>query len=97
MTLYTTNSGVGQNITVLLCLGLAVVHIGGWHFKSPLDIEAQQQEFKFSLDELKAQEEKMTQTVKQLEEIIRRQGKLCSQFETKQFKVSINSSSYNSK
>jgi len=85
----TTNSGI--NVTVLLsvlCLGLAVMFVGGWYFQS-------------SLLELKAQQQETVQIVKQFKEKIRKQSKLInellSQLEMRQFKVSINSSNYNSK
>ena len=54
-----------------------------------------------SLVELKAQQQETAQIVQQLKEKVRRQSKqineLRSQLEMRQFEVSINSSSYNSK
>ena len=69
------------NITLLLsviCLGLAMMFVGGWYFQS-------------SLVELQAQQQETTQTVQQLKEKVRKQSKqlnkLHSQLEMKQFKV----------
>ena len=84
-----TNSGV--SVTVLqsvLCLGLAMIFVGGWYFQS-------------SLVELKVQQQETAKVVQQLKEKVRNQSKqlneLRLQLEMRQFKVSINSSSYNSK
>jgi len=85
----TTNSGISVTVLLsVLCLGLAMMFVGGWYFQS-------------SLVELKAQQQQTAQIVQQLKEKVRKQSKqineLCSQLEMRQFKVSINSSSYNSK
>ena len=85
----TTNSGVSVTVLLsVLCLGIAMMFVGGWYFQS-------------SLVELKAQQQQTAQIVQQLKEKIRKQSKqineLHSQLDMRQFKVSINSSSYNSK
>ena len=79
MTTSTNNSNV--NITLLLsvlCLGLAMMFVGGWYFQS-------------SLVELQVQQQQTTQIVQQLKEKVRKQSKqlneLRSQLEMKQFKV----------
>ena len=84
-----TNSDV--SVTVLLsalCLGLTMMFVGGWYFQS-------------SLVELKAQQQETAQIIQQLKEKVRKQSRqlneLRLQLETREFKVSINSSSYNSK
>jgi len=99
----TTNSGVSVTVLLsVLCLGLAMMFVGGWYFQSSLaELKVQQQEFQTSLLELKAQKQETAQRVQQLREKVRKQSKLInklySQLEMRQFKVSINSSSYNSK
>ena len=82
-----TNSGVSVTVLLLvLCLGLAMIFVGGWYFQS-------------SLVELKEQQQETAQIVQQLKEKVRKQSKqlneLRLQLEMRQFKVSINSSSYN--
>jgi len=81
---------------------VAMMFIGGWYFQSSLvQLKAQQQEFQSSLLELKAYKQETAQIVQQLREKVRKQSKLINEFhsqlEMRQFKVSINSSSYNSK
>ena len=83
-----TNSG--NSVTVLLsvlCLGLAMIFVGGWYFQS-------------SLVELKAQQQETAQIVQQLKDKVRKQSKqlneLHLQLDMRKFKVSINSSNYNS-
>ena len=83
-----TNSGI--NVTVLLsvlCLGLAMMFVGGWYFQS-------------SLVELKALQQETAQIVQQLKDKMRKQSKqlneLRLQLEMRQFKVSTNSSNYKS-
>ena len=59
----TTNSGI--SITVLLsvlCLGLAMMFVGGWYFQS-------------SLVELKVQQQETAQIVQQLKDKVRKQSK----------------------
>ena len=99
----TTNSGISVTVLLsVLCLGLAIMFVGGWYFQSSLvELKAQQKEFQFSLLELKRQQQETIQMMQQLKEKVRKQSKqineLHSQLEMRQFKVSINSGSYNSK
>ena len=88
MTTSITNNSV--NITLLLsvlCLGLAMMFVGGWYFQ-------------YSLVELQAQKQETTQIIQQLKEKVRKQSKqlneLRSQLEMKQFKVRLKLH-YNSK
>ena len=81
-----TNSGVSVTVLLsVLCLGIAIMFVGGCYFQ-------------FSLVELKEQQEKTNQIVQQLKEKVRKQSKqlneLHLQLEMRQFKVSINPSSY---
>ena len=83
------NSGVSVTVLLsVLCLGLAMMFVGGWYFQS-------------SLVDLKEQQQETAKVVQQLKEKVRKQSKqlneLRLQLEMRQFKVSINSSSYNSK
>ena len=83
-----TNSGISVTMLLsVLCVGLAMIFVGGWYFQ-------------FSLVELKAQQQETAQIVQQLKDKVRKQSKqlneLCLQLEMRQFKVSINSSNYNS-
>ena len=85
----TANSGISVALLIsVLCLGLAMMFVGGWYFQS-------------SLVELKAQQQETAQIVQQLKEKVRKQSKqlneLHLQIEMKQFKVSIKFNSYNSK
>ena len=106
----TTNSGISVTVLLsVLCLGLAMMFVGGWYFQSSLvELKAQQQVLQFqqqafqsSLLEFKLQKQETAQIVQQLKEQVRKQSEqineLHSQLEMRQFKVSINSSSYNSK
>ena len=73
-----TNSGISVTLLLsVLCLGLAMMFVGGWYFLS-------------SLVELQAQQE-TTQIVQQLKEKVRKQSRqlndLRSQLEMKKFKV----------
>ena len=84
----TTNSGVSVTVLLsVLCLGLAMMFVGGWYFQS-------------SLVELKVQQQETAQIVQQLKEKVRKQSKqlneLRLQLEMRQLKVSIYSSSYSS-
>ena len=79
-----TNSGISVTVLLsVLCLGLAMMFIGGWYFQS-------------SLVELKAQQE-TAQIVQQLKDKVRKQSKqlneLRLQLEMRQLKVSIITSS----
>ena len=93
----TNNSGVSVTVLLsVLCLGITMMFVGGWYFKSSLDdLKTQQQEFEISLFELKAQKQETAQIMQQLKEKVRKQSKqineLCSQLEMRQFKVSSNS------
>ena len=94
-----TNSGISVTVLLsVLCLGLAMMFVGGWYFQSSLvELKEQQQS---SLVELKAQQQETAQIVQQLKDKVRKQSKqlneLRLQLEMRQFKVSINSSNYNS-
>ena len=85
-----TNSGVSVTVLLsVLCLGLVMMFVGGWYFQS-------------SLVELKEQQQETAQIVQQLKEKVRKQSKQLNELhlqrlEMRQFKVSINSNSYNSK
>ena len=58
-----TNSGISVSLLLsVLCLGLAVICIGGWYFQS-------------SLVELKAQQQETVIVVQQLREKVKRQNK----------------------
>jgi len=93
----------------VLCLGLAMMFVGGWYFQSSLvELKAQQQVFQFqqqafqsSMLEFKLQKQETVQIVLQLKEKVRKQSEqineLCLQLEMREFKVSANSSSYNTK
>ena len=79
MTTSITNSGISVTLLLsVLCLGLAMMFVGGWYFQS-------------SLVELQTQQQETTQIVQQLKEKVRKQSKqlneLRSQLEMKQFKV----------
>ena len=40
-----TNSSISVSLLLVLCLGLAVIFVGGWYFQSSLvDLKAEQQE-----------------------------------------------------
>jgi len=89
-------------LLLVLCLGLVITFVSGWYFQFSLaELKVQQQEFQTSLFELKAQKQETAQIVQQLREKVRKQNKLInelhSQLEMRKFKVSINSSNYNSK
>ena len=56
LTMTTTNSGVSVTVLLsVLCLGLAMMFVGGWYFQS-------------SLVELKEQQQETAQVVQQLKE-----------------------------
>ena len=94
-----TNSGISVTVLLsVLCLGLAMIFVGGWYFQSSLiELKEQQQS---SLVELKAQQQETAQIVEQLKDKVRKQSKqlneLRLQLEMRKFKVSINSNNYNS-
>ena len=84
-----TNSGVSVTVLLsVLCLGLAMMFVGGWYFQS-------------SIVELKEQQQQTAQIVQQLKEKVRKQSQQLNELhlqpEMREFKVSINSNSYNSK
>ena len=102
----TTNSGI--SVTVLpsvLCLGLAMMFVGGWYFQSSLvELKEQQQsslvelkeQQQSSLVELETQQQETAQIVQQLKEKVRKQSKQLNELRlqlemSQQFKVSINS------
>ena len=60
----TTNTVVSFSVflSVIICLGLAMMFIGGWYFQS-------------SLVELKVQQQETVKTVQQLKEKLKRQNK----------------------
>ena len=59
----TSNSSVSISVLLsVICLGLAVMFVGGWYFQS-------------SLVELKVQQEETAQIVQQLREKVKRQNK----------------------
>ena len=56
-----TNSSISVSLLLsVLCLGLAVIFVGGWYFQS-------------SLVELKAEQQETAKVVQQLEEKVERQ------------------------
>ena len=57
-----TNSGISITpLLLVLCLGLAMLFVGGWYFQSSLvELKTQQQS---SLAELKVQQQETTQLV----------------------------------
>ena len=58
----TTNSGISVTVLLsVLCLGLAMMFVGGWYFQS-------------SLVELKVQQEETIRTVQKLKEKVKRQN-----------------------
>ena len=61
----TTNSGISVTVLLsVLCLGLAMMFVGGWYFQSSLvELKEQQQS---SLIELEAQQQETAQIVQQL-------------------------------
>ena len=78
MTTSITNSGVSATLLLsVLCLGLAMMFVGGWYFQSSL----------VELQPLQAQQQETTQIVQQLKEKVRKQSKplneLRSQLEMK--------------
>ena len=64
----TTNSGISVSLLLsVLCLGLAVIFVGGWYFQSSLvDLKAEQQETANVVQQLK---EKLKSQNKQLIEL----------------------------
>ena len=59
----TSNSSVSISVLLsVICLGLAVMFVGGWYFQS-------------SLVELKVQQQEIAQIVQQLKEKVKRQNK----------------------
>ena len=62
-----------------LCVGLAMMLVGGWYFQSSLvELKSQQQAdwyFQSSLDELKAQQQENTKLIQQLKETVKSQNK----------------------
>ena len=100
-----TNSGVSVPVLLsVLCLGLAMMFVGGWYFQSSLvELKEQQQTFQSSLLELKVEKQETAQIVQQLKERVRKQSKQLNELRLQlemrhvQLEVSINSSSYNSK
>ena len=92
-----TNSGVSVTVLLsVLCLGLAMMFVGGWYFQSSL-VELKEQQKAFQLL-LLVEKQETAQIVQQLKENVRKQNKqlneLHLQLKMRQFKVSIN---YNSK
>ena len=74
-----TTSNNSVSISVLLsviCLGLAVMLVGGWYFQS-------------SLIELKAQQEETIRTVQQLKEKVKRQNKELTELQSQVEQVSL--------
>ena len=58
-----TNSSISVSLLLsVLCLGLAVIFVGGWYFQS-------------SLVELKAEQQETAKVVQQLKEKVKRQNK----------------------
>ena len=91
----TTNSGISVTVLLsVLCLGLAMMFVGGWYFQSSLvELKEQQQS---SLVELETQQQETAQIVQQLKEKVRKQSKQLNELRlqlemSQQFKVSINS------
>ena len=57
-TMTTTNSGISVTVLLsVLCLGLAIMFVGGWYFQS-------------SLVELKEQQQKTANIVQQLNQVV---------------------------
>jgi len=73
------NSGLSISAFVslsVLCLGIAMMFVGGWYFQSSLvELNIQQKELQSSLAELKAQKQENRQVVQQLKEIVKTHGK----------------------
>ena len=91
-----TNSGVSVTVLLsVLCLGLAMIFVGGWYFQSSLvELKTKQQSFQSLLLELKIKKQETAQIVQQLKEKVRKQNKqlneLYLQLEMRQFEVRIN-------
>ena len=91
-----TNSGVSVTVLLsVLCLGLAMIFVGGWYFQSSLvELKTKQQSFQSLLLELKIEKQETAQIVQQLKEKVRKQNKqlneLYLQLEMRQLKVRIN-------
>ena len=84
----TAYSGVSVAVLLsVLCLGTAMMFVGGWYFQSSLaETKEQQQEFHSLLVELKTQGQ---ETVQQLREIIETQGKQLVEIQLQLSKVSV--------
>ena len=72
-----TNSGVSVAVLLsVLCLGLAMMFVGGWYFQSSLvELKEQQQTFQSSLLELKVEKQETAQIVQQFKGKVRKQSK----------------------
>ena len=76
----TTSSGVSVIVLIsILCVGLAMMLVGGWYFQSSLvELKSQQQVdwyFQSSLVELKTQQQETVKLVQQLQDTVERQNK----------------------
>ena len=71
-----TNSSISVSLLLsVLCLGLAVIFVGGWYFQS-------------SLVELKAEQQETAKVMEQLKEKVRRQNKQLSELQLQLEQVS---------
>ena len=72
-----TNSSISVSLLLsVLCLGLAVIFVGGWYFQS-------------SLVELKAEQQETAKVMQQLKEKVRRQNKQLSELQLQLEQVSL--------
>jgi len=73
----TTNSGISVTVLLsVLCLGIAIMFVGGWYFQS-------------SLVELKAQQQETAMVVQKLKERVKKQNKQLIELQTKLEQVSL--------
>ena len=76
----TTSSSVSVIVLIsILCVGLAMMLVGGWYFQSSLvELKSQQQAdwyFQSSLADLKAQQQENAKLMQQLKETVESQNK----------------------
>ena len=76
----TTSSSVSVIVLIsILCVGLAMMLVGGWYFQSSLvELKSQQQAdwyFQSSLADLKAQQQENAKLIQQLKETVESQSK----------------------
>ena len=75
----------------VVCLGVAMMFVGGWYFQTL--VEVQKQECQSSFINLTVQQQETVEVVQQLKETVRKQSKklseLYSQLDMKQVKVNM--------